>query len=432
MRSLRVQLNGEQIGVLSEGNDLWVFEYEEAWQTAEEGFDLSPALPRAEKRHQDGGSLRPVQWYFDNLLPEDKQREAVSREAGIQSDDAFSLLAYLGRESAGSLVLSDPQAPVETASGLKPLPDAELSERIRNMPRVPLSSTSPKRMSAAGAQNKLLVVYQDGALFEPLGNTSSTHILKPDHPGEDYPSTVINEFFVMKLAQALGLPVPQVHRRYVPEPVYLIDRFDRYEKDGQVLRSHIIDACQLLNKSRLFKYSAATLDALGQVIQECTNRARTRMVLFQWLLYCTLVGNNDNHLKNLSFKVDHEGVSIAPLYDILSTMVYHSTLYAQERADWPNVPMTLGPPGCATFADVNRAGLFAAGARLGLPPSICGREIDRMANAMLATVEAVSQKIEQENASCPAEVQGPIAGERRLVGAVRHIVVAEMLAKIRA
>lgn len=45
-------------------------------------------------RHVDGGTLRPVQWYFDNLLPEERLRETVSKEAGLKGDDAFALLEY--------------------------------------------------------------------------------------------------------------------------------------------------------------------------------------------------------------------------------------------------------------------------------------------------------------------------------------------------
>ena len=50
----------------------------------------------------DAGSLRPVQWYFDNLLPEEAQRTLVARPAGTDPGDAFGLLAYYGGESAGS------------------------------------------------------------------------------------------------------------------------------------------------------------------------------------------------------------------------------------------------------------------------------------------------------------------------------------------
>jgi serine/threonine-protein kinase HipA len=431
MRSLAVQLNDERVGTLYEGDGLWRFQYEAAWQRSPQGFDLSPALRRSMTLHQDGGSMRPVQWYFDNLLPEEALREAVSREAGISGEDSFALLEYLGAESAGSLILINPQATQQLPGGLRPLPDDELSRRIQNMLRVPLSSTAPKRMSAAGAQNKLLVVYRDGALYEPTGNEASTHILKPDNASADYPATVINEYLVMRLAQALGMPVPQVERRYVPEPVYIIERFDRYQDEtNRTRRSHIIDACQLLNKSRISKYAAATLDALAEIIQQCTNKARTRIALFQWLLYNLLVGNNDNHLKNLSFKVDREGIALSPLYDLVSTMIYHTPIAAHERADWPLVPLTLPLPGCSTYEKVTRADLIKAGAKLGLPPRTCEREIIRMSRALLATLDGLIQNIQAENLDYPEGVRRFLAGEVRLIQAIRHIVVREMLGRI--
>jgi serine/threonine-protein kinase HipA len=431
MRSLAVYLNETRIGTLHETDDLWNFEYEVSWQESTAGFDLSPALPRSRRVHHDGASVRPVQWYFDNLLPEEALREAISREAGIRGDDAFALLEYLGRESAGSLILVPSDTPAtKERGGLQPLTDEVLSQRIQNMPRVPLSSTAPKRMSAAGTQNKLLVVYRDGVLYEPTGSEPSTHILKPNNTSADYPATVINEYMIMKLAAALNLPVPQVYRRYVPEPVYIVERFDRYQHEGRTQRTHIIDACQLLNKSRVSKYTAATLDAMGEIIERCTNKARTRIILFQWLTYNILIGNNDNHLKNLSFTVSQEGIALSPLYDLLSTTVYHTRLFAQERSDWPEVPLTISLPGCSAYNELNRPALLATGEKLGLPPRICEREITRITRALPAAMDELITGIHPDSAALPEGAHRFVAGETRLLNAIRHIVSSEMLGKL--
>lgn len=168
MRFLNAFLNKQLVGKISEGDDLWTFEYDAEWAAGPESFDLAPGLPRqgsVEGRAgliRDGGSVRPVQWYFDNLLPEGTLREAVIKEAGLKGDDAFALLAWLGAESAGSLVLLPPEAQAAGKSGLQALADETLGGRIRNMARVSLSIGAPKRMSVAGAQPKLLVVYRDG------------------------------------------------------------------------------------------------------------------------------------------------------------------------------------------------------------------------------------------------------------------------------
>src|SRR5437016_4001634 len=134
MRTLTAYLNDRRVGTLNEDNDLWRFEYDREWAQAPDAFDLSPALRRSQAIHQDGASDRPVQWYFDNLLPEEGLREAVSKEADIEGDDAFALIEYLGAESAGSLILlPQGKTPIE-AGGLRALSDDELNQRIRNLP----------------------------------------------------------------------------------------------------------------------------------------------------------------------------------------------------------------------------------------------------------------------------------------------------------
>lgn len=433
MRTLTVYLNQAKVGILAEGDDLWSFEYDPPWATSAQGFDLAPGLSRASLRHVDGGTSRPVQWYFDNLLPEEKLRETVSKEAGLKGDDAFALLEYLGAESTGSLVLLPPGHSAPDSGGLQALSDEALSQRIRDLPRVSLSQGAPKRMSVAGAQNKLLVVYRDGQLFEPVGTELSTHILKPDHTSDDYPASVINEYVTMRLADKLGLPTPKVFRRYVPQPVYIVERFDRHADDaGQTQRLHIIDACQLLNKSRLFKNSAATLSTLSDCIARCRNRASARLGLYRWLVFNLLVANDDNHLKNISFSVGPGGIDLCPTYDLLSTGVYHTRAFADHRATWPMVPMMIPLPGASTFGEVSRGAVLAAAEALGLTRRIGERELDRMADGLPKALSALVQQVESENVHYLVSVRAQLGGELRLLRTVQHLIVPEMLSRIAA
>ena len=209
IRTLLAYINDAHVGTLSTEENIWRFEYTQEWASAEEGYDLSPALPRrtadgSGMLHIDGSSSRPVQWYFDNLLPEEALRTVLAGQADIEENDAFGLLAYYGRESAGSLTLL-PEGAARVAAGMRPLPLAELSARIKAMPRIPLNTDSPKHMSLAGAQHKLAVIYKDGELFEPDGPTASTHILKPQHPEKNaYPASVFNDYLAMRVARDAG------------------------------------------------------------------------------------------------------------------------------------------------------------------------------------------------------------------------------------
>jgi serine/threonine-protein kinase HipA len=442
VRTLKAYLDQRLVGTLSEGDDLWRFEYDPGWAGAENAFDLAPGLPRASLTHADGGTNRPVQWYFDNLLPEELLRQTIQKEAGIKGDDAFALLEYLGAESAGSLTLLPEGVALPDAGALRPLKHEALSVRIGSLPQQSLGAGSLKRMSLAGAQHKLLVVLgADNRFFEPEGATPSTHILKPSHPDSDtYPASVANEYVTMRLASAAGLPVPDVRRFYVPEPIYVVERFDRRvvthkpAKDGiprlDVNRLHIIDACQLLNRSRLFKHAGATLEALKRIIHATTNKVLSRTRLFRWLVFNVLVANDDCHLKNLSFYVSQEGVQVAPHYDLLATGAYHTRAFADEKARWPGVPMAIALPHAKTFAEVTRQGLLQAGLELGLAERTAVRIVDEVCQGVSVAMDAEikAQAALHARVGAPANIY--FGAETRLLLVMKNIVLAEMLPRL--
>jgi serine/threonine-protein kinase HipA len=440
MRSLDVYNDNSLVGRLYEGDDLWRFEYEPAWVKAADSFDLAPGLPRTKLEHADGGTVRPVQWFFDNLLPEELLRQAVSREAGIMGDDAFALLQYLGAESAGSLTLLPPGEAPSKASALRDLSSEQLSARIVNLPRLTLTADAPKRMSLAGAQHKLLVVYHDGRLYEPEGATPSTHILKPDHPdAETYPASVVNEYLTMRLARAVGLPVPDVHMLFVPQPVYVVDRFDRIPAEAappgarpglSVGRKHLIDACQLLNKSRTFKHTGASVQAIKDIIEATTNKASTRLLLFRWLVFNVAVANDDCHLKNLSFFVSSEGVQLAPHYDLLATSAYYTRAFADAKATWPDVRMAVPWDRANFFSDVSAERMLQAGRDMGVPDVSARRILKEVTTRLPIALQKETAQIRNlhEAAGEPARVH--LAAQNRLMRVLEHIVIPEMLGRL--
>ena len=431
-RSLRASINQQEVGSLQEVAGLWSFQYTPDWLANPKGFALSPHIPLSAQPLLDGASQRPVQWYFDNLLPEEDQRVLLAKDARLDAADAFGLLAWYGAESAGSVTLLPPEAAPQTIELLRPLPDDALQARIRQLPRAPLTHAAIKRMSLAGAQHKLAVVLQDGALFEPAGATPSTHILKPDHPDADYSHSVINEWFVMRLAKRLGLDVPEVHRRYVPSPVYLIDRFDRVAGAQGWQRRHAIDACQLLGLDRSFKYTQGSMDSLAALANACRSPAVARSRLFGWLVFNVLVGNSDAHLKNLSFLVSHEGVQLAPFYDLLSVATYDSPAF--DKSGWPAQTQLAWPIlGVRHFSDIRRGLLLEAGVALNLVKGTAERLLENLRSRIVSEAEALYAEVEAENARIAharPELAATMAGESRCVRAISHTVIKEMARQI--
>lgn len=431
-RSLLASINQMEVGTLQEDGGLWSFQYASAWLENPLGYPLSPQLPLTGALMLDGASQRPVQWYFDNLLPEEEQRVLLAGDAQRDAADAFGLLAWYGAESAGSVTLLPPDAGPQSVEALRPLPDDVLEARIRELPKASLTRAAIKRMSLAGAQHKLAVVLQDDVLFEPAGATPSTHILKPDHPDQDYPHSVVNEWFVMRLAKRLGLDVPDVYRRYVPSPVYFIDRFDRVRDVQGWQRRHVIDACQLLGLDRRFKYSQGSMESLAALANACRSPAVARSRLFSWLVFNMLVGNSDAHLKNLSFLISHEGVQLAPFYDLLSVASYDTPVFGKQG--WP-VQTQLAWPifGAHHFSDINRALLIDAGAALQLAKGTAERLLENLRSRIVGEAAVLYGDIEAENGRIANEhpnLSATMAGESRCMRTILHTIIKVMVQKI--
>jgi len=205
-------------------------------------------------------------------------------------------------------------------------------------------------MSLAGAQHKLPIVKGDERLYEPLGSTPSTHILKPDHPSPDFPQSVMNEWFVMR-------------------------RFDRIGAERNVRRLHSIDACQLLGLDAAYKYQQGSVERLAEIVSLCRNKVVARLRLYQWLIFNTVVGNTDAHLKNLSFTVGPQGVELAPFYDLLSTGVYETPAF--DGRGWPQLATMAWPIlNTRTVADIKRQTLLDAAIVMGIAKATATRQLD--------------------------------------------------------
>ncbi len=423
-RELVASINGREVGALREQGNLWSFHYAPTWIDAADAYDLAPNLRRADINIIDGATLRPVQWFFDNLLPEKDARETLSAEAKLVSSDAFGLLEYYGRESAGAITLTTRDAMLPPAA-YQLLDDAELHRRIVNRPRRSLMADAPKKMSNAGAQDKLAVVVRGNELFQPVGDAVSTHLLKPDHiDREYYPDTVANEYFVMRLAARLGLDVPAVSMRFVPDPVYLIERFDRATLNGGIQRTHAIDACQLLGIDRQFKYQLAGVDTLVRCVELCENRARARQSLLELALFNVLIGNSDAHLKNISFRVGPRGIHIAPFYDLLSTESYNTS--PGNPGSWPNAELTTPLGAARSFAKVNCHEFREFAAQLG----VTATATNRVAHQFTEKIEKAADEIIAEFEASTFPSPAVRAGQLRVLTTIRRIIIREMAAKM--
>lgn len=419
-RELVASINGQTVGVLRDEGGYWTFEYDPTWLAGPGRYPISPGLPLQGDKIVDAGSQRPVQWFCDNLLPEEDARKLLARDAEVDVDDAWGLLAYFGAESAGAVTLLPPGT-TPAAAGVRLLSDEELQHRIDELPRRSLSADSPKRMSLAGAQAKLPVTVRDGQLHEPIGSECSTHVLKPDSKTEGFPHTAINEAFCMHLARHDRLPVPASEFLATPSPIYLVERFDRKLSARGVERVHTLDGLQLLSLDRQLKYPKASVESLNACIGLCRTQAQARLSLYRWAIFNALIGNNDAHMKNVSFYVGPAGVSLAPFYDLVSTAVYSTREYDPRGPYWPEIPLAMPIGGARYFAELTRGDMMEFGVQLGLRKASAADTLNLQISLLNRSLPAIAE----------AYMKRATPGEQRIINAIVAIPIREMSARLR-
>ena len=329
MSRLRVFAGQQPMGWFGFEAGDYFFEYEPAWQNGRNTFALSPVFPLTTSRFA-GAS---VKFFFKNLLPEGPVLEAISLEKGIALDNLLLFFAELGKDCPGVLsLLPEGQVP-DAEQHYESLLFEDLRQRIADRARRPLiKSREDASMSLAGAQDKMGVRYDPRThqLWEPVGGSPSTHILKPENRNPDYVPTVINEYLCMRVAKRMKLPVPNVYLERLPDPILIIERYDRSIANETVVCQHQIDFCQLMNKDGFFKYERnGNIIGLKEVFAETANFITpgvARLRLVDWVIFNYLIGNADAHAKNLSVLVTPQGLELAPFYDLLSV-----TPYGDER-----------------------------------------------------------------------------------------------------
>ena len=286
---------------------------------------LSLSLPvRAERFTQ--GSVRP---FLDGLLPEGEARRIIARDLKVDPDDTVELIALLGRECAGALIiqpLDDDRPPGMTTSTAEPLSDEELANLVANLRSAPLGVGGRVRVSLAGVQEKLVLTRMvDGGWGRPVDGTPSTHILKPEIAA--YPNTVENEAFCMRIAKHLGLEVAEVETIEVAGRKLLVaERFDRLVgPDGTVERIHQEDFCQATGMRPVDKYEedgGPSLSRIAAIVASVADLGSLER-LFQSVLLNVLCGNGDAHAKNYSVLHGRAGaVRLSPLYDVMCTLAF--------------------------------------------------------------------------------------------------------------
>ncbi|MBK8726810.1 MAG: type II toxin-antitoxin system HipA family toxin [Holophagaceae bacterium] len=397
MRRLTVWWEGRRVGELTQDDDGELgFAYGAEWLADAAAPALSASLPR----RADAFSRRECRPFFGGLLPEERQREAAAQTLGVSAANEFALLDRLGGDVAGALQFLPPgEAPPAAAGPWNPmaLGDLGLLRILDALPARPLlAGEEGLRLSLAGAQAKVPVVLVNRKVALPRPGQPTTHILKPAMPR--FEGTTENEAFTMRLATAAGLEAAGVEPRVLRTPeggartFLLVARYDRAPGPrGRVRRLHQEDFCQALGVPPERKYQGeggpSLPDAFALLRRVSARPAADALKLLDAVVFNAVAGNADAHGKNFSLLYDEAGPRLAPLYDLLCTVVYPDLS--------PRFAMKIGGRGRLEDLDPGGWAAFAEKAELALP------FVRRRAGALARKISAVAGPVGEALALIP-------------------------------
>jgi serine/threonine-protein kinase HipA len=257
-------------------------------------------------------------------------RQLIAQHLQVSGQNEFALLDHLGGECAGAVTFLEhgkvwPQLP--QADDVQWLTDEELVEILDELPHRPmLAGKVGLRLSLAGAQDKLPVIFDGIRIGLPRNGTPSSHILKPAIQAVD--ASVTNEGFCMLLAEAMQLKsASALIYKIGDREVLLVERYDRItDSQGNRQRVHQEDFCQALGVVSENKYQNEGGPNLAQcfdLVRRVTRPSAPHVLrLLDYVIFNALIGNHDAHGKNFSLLYTSKGPVLSPFYDTLSTAVY--------------------------------------------------------------------------------------------------------------
>ena len=322
---LNVKLHEEIIGTITIlPNDRSIFAFSEQYIENQQRNILSLSFKDEfgeliTNQPATGPNLLP---FFSNLLPEGALRDYLAERAGIKQVRELALLQILGQDLPGAITI-EPFESGACSGAIKDEGKDEGEQRKEN----------PLKFSLAGVQLKFSAYKnkgKNGGLTIPINGVGGSWIAKL--PSCKFDNVPENEFSFMHIAKTIGIDVPeidlisldkidnlpQVLGNLRGDKAFIIQRFDR-SKNGAI---HIEDFAQIFAIYPSQKYQKASYRNIANVLGIETEQ-KDIAEFIRRLVFSTLIGNNDMHLKNWSLiYYDKKNASLSPAYDLLSTIAY--------------------------------------------------------------------------------------------------------------
>ncbi|HHG3228896.1 TPA: type II toxin-antitoxin system HipA family toxin [Vibrio parahaemolyticus] len=336
MPSLIAHINNTKVGHLTKiTKSQMQFCYDKKWLDQPHAYPISLSLPLQHQPHKGD----PVANYFDNLLPDlTSTRKNIQRRHSTASTNTFDLLHAIGRDCVGSLSLV-PEEEVEDRLDLGKLETLSVDD-LRSIitahkqqnPLGMINELSDFRITISGAQEKTTLLKIKNNWYLPNCNYPSTHILKfpigfiqQPFATLDMTESIENEYFCIKLAEAMGFKVPRVEiLDFDNVRALAVERFDRgwSTSERAPIRLTQEDMCQTMSLPTSLKYQSdggIGIEEIMQLLNGSTNAHKDRDDFMRFQVFQWLIGATDGHAKNFSIFIETDGAyRLTPFYDIMS------------------------------------------------------------------------------------------------------------------
>ncbi|NOZ10490.1 MAG: type II toxin-antitoxin system HipA family toxin [Gammaproteobacteria bacterium] len=320
---LKVMLYGEKRGTLT------LFPGERVLFAFSQDYIDDPERPTLSLSFKDQmGALitdiRPTQTrvppFFSNLLPEGAMRDYLAGRAGVNGKREFFLFWVLGRDLPGGITIEPDENGAWPPGG-----NDGGGEQGHDGPETAF------RFSLAGVQLKFSAMMEAaGGLTIPAQGVGGSWIIKL--PSVKFEGVPENEYAMMTLARMIGIDVPEVRlvdlksiaglpdgMGWLEGSALAVKRFDRTDGGESI---HIEDFAQVFGVYPDKKYDRASYRNIAEVLWAETG-AKGVAEFIRRLVFNTLIGNADMHLKNWSLIYpDRRHAALSPGYDFVSTIDY--------------------------------------------------------------------------------------------------------------
>ncbi len=383
--AVEIEVKGKSVYVGNiSGNDYRdaVFSYADEYLASADARAISISLP-VTKQTFDVNSTRN---FFEGLLPEGFMRRSVAEWMRTDENDYLSILAGLGSECLGAIKVIDSEAPKLMPRYIK-LSKEEVRSLAREGATESVQLVTKAHLSLTGASGKVGLYYdqENDDWYLPVGEAPSTHIVKQSHIR--LKKIVTNEQLCLLTAKKLGIEIPEsfivnLGSANDEDILFATKRYDRkvgvenkkIDDLNVPYRLHQEDFGQALGIPARLKYEKNNdgyLKMLFDVIRKYSAEPiNDQLKLWDICTFNYLVGNTDNHIKNLSlvYSEDLKTVRLAPAYDIISTMIYDSS----------TEDMALSIGGVYNIREIDRTAFEKQAKEVGLGANMAMKRFDAM------------------------------------------------------